>query len=82
MKLLITTLTMIFFSFFAFGGIFHDTPVGKKNDVVLEMWSDILNEWGEVILVFGYNDDYEVCEDIKSLFKNRYNRKYRCTTIK
>ena len=82
MKLLITILTMISVSFGAFGGIFHDTPVGKKNDVILEMWSDILNEWDEVILVFGYNDDYEVCEDIKKLFKNRYNRRYRCTTIK
>ena len=72
----------MFISFGAFGGIFHDTPVGKKNDVIMEIWSDVLNEWDEVILVFGYYDDYEVCEDIKSLLKNRYNRRYRCTTIK
>ena len=83
MKLLTTTLTIMFISFGAFGGIFHDTPVGKKNDVILEIWSDTLNEWIEVILVFGYDDDFEVCKETASSFKERYNtRKYRCTTIR
>ena len=83
MKLLITTLTMVFINFVAFGGIFHDTPVGKKDDVILEIWSETLNKWVEVILVFGYDDDFEVCKETASLFKKRYNtRKYRCTTIR
>ena len=59
------------------GNLIHNTPVGKKNDVILEIWSDTLNEWVEVILVFGYDDDFKVCEETKSLFKKRYNtRKY------
>ena len=83
MRLLIITLTTIFISFGAFGGIFHDTPIGKKNDVILEIWSDTLNEWVEVILVFGYDNDFKVCEETASLFKARYKpNKYRCTTIR
>lgn len=73
---------MILINFKVYGGFNHNTPVGKKNDVIMEIWSDVLNEWDEVILVFGYYDDYEVCEDIKSFLTDRYNRRYRCTTIK
>ena len=82
MKLLITTLTIVLINFGAYAGFSHKTPVGKKNDVILEQWSNFLNEWDEVILVFGYGDDYEVCEEIKVFLTDRYNRKYRCTTIK
>ena len=83
MKKLLLMLTFVIFNFGANAGLFHNTPVGKKNDVILEIWSDTLNEWVEVILVFGYDDDFKVCEEIKSLFKKRYNtNKYRCTSIR
>ena len=83
MKKLLLILTFVIFNFGANAGLFHNTPVGKKNDVILEIWSDTLNEWVEVILVFGYDDDFKVCEETASLFKARYKtRKYRCTAIR
>ena len=82
MKLFITTLSIVFINFGAFAGFKHDTPIGKKGDVVLEMWSDILNGWEGVVLVFGYYDDYEACEEIKNVLTDRYSRRYRCNPIK
>lgn len=82
MRLLIVTVTIILISFNVRAGFFHKTPVGKKNDVILEIWSDILNEWNEVVLIFGYDDNYENCEIIKNYLVTRYNRKYRCSVIK
>ena len=38
MKILLTFLTIALFSFGTKAGLFHDTPVGKKGDVILEQY--------------------------------------------
>ena len=44
MKTLLTFLTITLFSYGTNAGLFHNTPVGKKGDVILEQYSTILNE--------------------------------------
>ena len=82
MKTLLTCLTIALFSFGAKAGLFHDTPVGKKGDVILEQYSSTLNKWEEVILIFGFGDDYTNCQIIQKAFQRLGKRKYRCTTIR
>ena len=53
MKTLFTFLTIVLFSFGSRASLFHDTPVGKKGDVILEQYSNTLNKWEEVILIYG-----------------------------
>ena len=43
MKILLTFLTIALFSFGTKAGLFHDTPVGKKKDMILEQYSSTLN---------------------------------------
>ena len=82
MKILITFLTIALFSFGTKAGLFHDTPVGKKGDVILEQYSTILNEWEEVILIFGFGDDYTNCQIVQKALQKQGKRKYRCTSIR
>lgn len=44
MRLLIITLTMIFISFEVYAEFSYELQLGK-NDVILEQWSNFLNEW-------------------------------------
>ena len=82
MKTLLILLTIIFFSFGSRAGLFHNTPVGKKGDVILEQYSSTLNEWEEVILIFGFGDDFTNCQIIQKAFQRLGKRKYRCTKIR
>ena len=82
MKILLTFLTITLFSFGTKASLFHDTPVGKKGDIILEQYSSNLNKWEEVILIFGFGDDYTNCLIIQKAFQSQGKRKYRCTTIR
>ena len=48
----------------------NDTPVGKKGDMILEQYSSTSNKWEEVILIFGFGDDYTNCQIIQKAFKD------------
>ena len=82
MKILITFLTIALFSFVTKAGLFHDTPVGKKGDVILEQYSSTLNKWEEIILIFVIGDDYTNCQIIQKAFQRLGKRKYRSTKIR
>ena len=82
MKILLTFLTIALFSFGTKAGLFHDTPVEKKGDMILEQYSSTLNKWEEVILIFGFGDDYTNCQIIQKAFQRLGKRKYRCTEIR
>ena len=82
MKTLLTFLSITLFSYGTNAGLFHNTPVGKKGDVILEQYSTILNEWEEVILIFGFGDDYTNCQIVQKALQKQSNRKYRCTSIR
>ena len=68
MKALLTYLTIAIFSFGTKAGLFHDTSVGKKGDVILEQYSSTLNKWEEFILIFGFGDGYTNCQIIQKAF--------------
>ncbi len=53
MKTLLTCLTIALFSFGTKAGLFHDTLLGKKGDIIFEQYSSTLNKWEEVVLIFG-----------------------------
>ena len=82
MKTLLICLTITLFSFGTKAGLFHDTPVGKKGDVILEQYSSTLNKWEEVILIFGIGDDYTNSQIIQKAFQRLGKRKYRSTKIR
>ena len=50
--------------------------------MILEQYSSTLNKWEEVILIFGFGDDYTNCEIIQKAFQRLGKRKYRCTEIR
>ena len=60
----------------------NDTPVGKKGDMILEQYSSTSNKWEEVILIFGFGDDYTNCQIIQIAFQRLGKRKYRYTKIR
>jgi|TARA_B110000503_G_scaffold120558_1_gene183286 hypothetical protein len=79
MKLLITTLTMLFLL------ISCNDNRGKKGDVVLEMQSNDTYEWQPVALHFGSSREetnYGFCEEHLNLLKNHTTYKHRCVPIK
>ena len=82
MKTLLTCLTIALFSFGTKAGLFQDTPVGKKGDMILEQYSSTSNKWEEVILIFGFGDDYTNCQIIQKAFQRLGKRKYRYTKIR
>ena len=85
MKILLTFLMTIMFNSNANAGLFHNTPVGKKVDVISESYSNMFKEWHEVALIFGFGDDYTNCQLIKEALENQSalgKRRYRCTVIK
>lgn len=84
-NILLTFLTIILFNFSANAGLFHNTPVGEKDDVILESYSSMFKEWHEVALIFGFGDDYTNCQLIKEALQKQDTlgkREYRCTVIK
>ena len=82
MKILLIFLTIALFSFGTKAGLFHDNPVGKKGNMILEQYSSTLNKWEEVILIFGFGDDYTNCQIIQKAFQRLGKRKYRYTKIR
>ena len=80
MKILLTFLTIALFSWNKSWS--NDTPVGKKGDMILEQYSSTSNKWEEVILIFGFGDDYTNCQIIQKAFQRLGKRKYRYTKIR
>ena len=78
--LTVTLVTLI--SHTAWAGLFDTYPRGKKGEVIAEMWSNSRSEWDPVVLFFGYNDDWEFCEEYLEMLKKRTAYKYRCVENK
>lgn len=79
MKLLITTLTMLFLL------ISCNDNRGKKGDVVLEMQSKDTLEWNPVALHFGNSREefnYDFCMEHLNLLKDHTTYKHRCVPIR
>ena len=50
--------------------------------MILEQYSSTSNKWEEVILIFGFGDDYTNCQIIQKAFQRLGKREYRCTKIR
>ena len=50
--------------------------------MILEQYSSTSNKWEEVILIFGFDDDYTNCQIIQKAFQRLGKRKYRYTKIR
>ena len=50
--------------------------------MILEQHSSTSNKWEEVILIFGFGDDYTNCQIIQKACQRLGKRKYRCTEIR
>ena len=80
MRLLLTIIVLATLATPTFAGLFHDGPVGEEGDVFLQQWSNLLNEWDDVALIFGWGDNYQACQDI---IENLYgSKKYRCVVVR
>ena len=52
----------------------------KSAEVYLEKSDMFRGEWTKTALLFGYYDNYQACEEIKSALSEKYpDLKYRCT---
>ena len=49
--------------------------------MILEQYSSTSNKWEEVILIFGFGDNYTNCQIIQKAFQRLGKREYRCTEI-
>ena len=50
--------------------------------MILEQYSSTLNEWEEVILIYGFGDDYTNCQIIQKAFQRLGKQENRCTKIR
>lgn len=56
----------------------QETPIGQS-DSWLEKQSLMTGEWDRIVLVFGYVDDYEACQELRDLLSAKYpEHRYRC----
>jgi hypothetical protein len=76
MRLIVTIVVLATLATPTFAGLFHDGPVGEDGDVFLQQWSNFLNEWDDVALIFGLGDNYQACQDIIENLSE--SKKYRC----
>lgn len=52
----------------------------KSSEVYLEKSDMFTGEWTRRALMFGYYDNYDACEEIKSALSEKFpDLKYRCT---
>ena len=52
----------------------------KSSEVYLEKSDMFTGEWTRTALMFGYYDNYDACEEIKSALSEKFpDLKYRCT---
>ena len=55
-----------------------ETEYGK-DAYWLEENSNIGSRWDKTILIFGYDDDERFCEELKTIYEEKYQQSYRCT---
>jgi len=56
----------------------QEKPIGQP-DSWLEKQSLMTGEWDRIVLVFGYADDYEACQELRDLLSAKYpEHRYRC----
>ena len=55
-----------------------ETEYGK-DAYWLEQNSSIGFGWDKTILIFGYDDDERFCEELKTIYEEKYQQSYRCT---
>ena len=57
----------------------ENNPIGEEKDVWLEKQSPLSNQWIKVILIFGFTDDLNACQELVELYKPLDELPYRCT---
>ena len=50
--------------------------------MILEQYSSTSNKWEEVILIFGFGDDYTNCQIIQKAVLKLGKQKYRCIKMR
>ena len=58
-----------------------ETEYGK-DAYWLEKNSSIGSGWDKTILIFGYDDDKRFCEELITIYEEKYQQSYRCTKAK
>ena len=56
----------------------QEKPIGQS-DTWLEKQSLMSGEWDRIVLIFGYMDDSEACQEVRELLALKYpEHRYRC----
>ena len=56
----------------------EDHRVGEYGDFWLEQQSPISGKWSKVVLLFGFVDDWDACQELIELYKPIDELPYRC----